>query len=54
MFAHELDELGDTFEDIEKAQFGGDGFETAVKEIGRIEQALSLADLDKFTVPTVR
>lgn len=47
----ELDELGDKFEDIEKAQFGGDGFENAVKEIANIETALGFADLAQFTAP---
>jgi hemerythrin-like domain-containing protein len=48
---YELEELGDKFEDIEKAQFGGDGFENAVKEIGNIEQMLGFADLGQFTAP---
>ncbi len=47
----DLDELGDQFEDIEKQQFGGDGFEKAVKEIGEIEKALGFADLAQFTAP---
>lgn len=47
----ELEELGDTFEDIEKQQFGGDGFEDAVKQIAGIEQALGFADLAQFTAP---
>jgi len=47
----ELEELGEKFEDIEKAQFGGDGFENAVKQIGDIEQALGFADLAQFTPP---
>jgi len=45
----ELQELGDKFEDIEKAQFGGDGFENAVKQIGDIEQSLGFADIAQFT-----
>ncbi|HUO91037.1 MAG TPA: hemerythrin domain-containing protein [Rhizomicrobium sp.] len=49
--AKELDELGDQFEDIERAQFGGDGFEKSVHEIGAIEQALGFADLAQFTAP---
>lgn len=49
----ELDELGDKFEDIEKRQFGGDGFDKAVKEIGEIEQRLGLFDLAQFTAPPV-
>jgi hemerythrin-like domain-containing protein len=46
---HELEELGEKFEDIEKAQFGGDGFDKAVKQIGDIEQSLGFADLVQFT-----
>ena len=47
----QLDEMGDKFEDIERAQFGKDGYEDAVAQIGRIEQALGLADLAQFTAP---
>jgi hemerythrin-like domain-containing protein len=47
----ELEDLGEKFEDIEKAQFGGDGFEDAVKQIGDIEQVLGFADLAQFTPP---
>jgi hemerythrin-like domain-containing protein len=47
----QLEEMGDKFEDIEKQQFGGDGFDDAVKRIGRIEQALNLSDLAQFTAP---
>jgi hemerythrin-like domain-containing protein len=47
----ELDELGDKFEDIEKAQFGGDGFENAVRQVGDIEQTLGLSNLAQFTAP---
>jgi hemerythrin-like domain-containing protein len=46
-----LDELGEKFEDIEKQQFGTDGYEDAVKQIGEIEQRLGLADLAQFTAP---
>jgi len=48
---HALEEMGDKFEDIEKQQFGGDGFDDAVKRIARIEQALNLSDLAQFTAP---
>jgi hemerythrin-like domain-containing protein len=48
---HEIDELGDKFEDIEKQQFGGGGFEKAVKQVGDIEQSLGFADLAQFTAP---
>src|SRR5580693_2781965 len=45
----QLDEMGDKFEDIERAQFGKDGFEDAVAQIGQIEQMLAFADLAQFT-----
>lgn len=47
----ELHEMGDKFEDIERATFGHDGFDDAVKQIASIEQNLGLADLAKFTAP---
>lgn len=47
----QLDEIGDKFEEIEKQQFGNDGFETAVKQMGDIEAALGLSDLSQFTAP---
>jgi len=46
-----LDEMGDKFEDIERQQFGRDGFEDAVAQIGHIEQALGFAELAQFTAP---
>lgn len=39
----------DQFEDIEKAQFKGDGFDMAVDRVAAIEQALGLGDLDRYT-----
>ena len=51
MTAKQLDEIGDKFEDIEKEQFGGDGFEDAVKQISAIESSLGLADIAQFTAP---
>lgn len=48
---HGVDEMGEKFEDIEKEQFGGDGFDMAVKQIADIEQMLGLADLAQFTAP---
>jgi hemerythrin-like domain-containing protein len=50
--ARQLDELGDKFEDIERQQFGKEGFEDAVAQIGQIEQMLGFADLAQFTAPT--
>ncbi len=49
--AHELGEMGEKFEEIERQQFGKDGFEDAVAQIGRIEQALGIADISQFTPP---
>lgn len=46
-----VDEMGEKFEEIEKQQFGGDGFDQAVKQIGDIEGALGLSDLAQFTAP---
>lgn len=48
---HQLREMGERFEEIERRQFGHDGFEDAVKQIGEIEQALGFADLAQFTAP---
>ncbi|MEP6849127.1 MAG: hemerythrin domain-containing protein [Acidobacteriota bacterium] len=45
----EYDEMNDKFEEIEHQQFGEDGFEDAVKQIGEIEVALGLDDISKFT-----
>lgn len=49
--SHQLREMGERFEEIERRQFGHDGFEDAVKQIGEIEQALGFADLAQFTAP---
>jgi hemerythrin-like domain-containing protein len=49
--ARQLREMGERFEDIERQQFGKDGYEDAVTEIGQIEQVLRLADLAQFTAP---
>ncbi len=51
--AAQLDEMGDRFEDIEREQFGKDGFEDAVKQIAEIETGLGLADLGQFTAPAL-
>lgn len=47
------DELGDQFEDIERKEFGGDGFDMAVAKVADVEQRLGIADLAAFTAPTV-
>ena len=49
--AAQLDEMGDKFEDIEREQFGQDGFENAVRQVAEIEVSLKLADLTQFTAP---
>ena len=41
-----------TIEDIEKEQFGEDGFEDAVKQMSAIEGSLGLADIAQFTAPS--
>jgi hemerythrin-like domain-containing protein len=46
-----VDEMGEKFEGVEKKQFGGDGFDMAVKQIGEIEQALGLSNIAQFTAP---
>ena len=51
MTGEQLDEISDKFEDIETEQFGGDGFEDAVKQISAIEGSLGLADIAQFTAP---
>ena len=43
--------MAERFEDIERQQFGEDGFADAVKQMTQIEQALGLADLAQFTAP---
>lgn len=45
----EYDELGDRFEDREHELFGKEGFEGVVMKIEKIEKALGIYDLTKFT-----
>jgi hemerythrin-like domain-containing protein len=47
----QLDEMSDKFEDIEREQFGKDGFESAVRQISNIESELGLIGLAQFTAP---
>lgn len=44
-------ELSDKFEEIEHQQFGKDGFDDAVEQIGGIEASLGLDDIAQFTAP---
>jgi hemerythrin-like domain-containing protein len=46
-----FDDLGDQFEDIERREFGGDGFNMAVDKVSDIERRLGVADLASFTAP---
>jgi len=46
---HDLKEASEQFEEIEKAQFKGDGFDQAVDRIAKVEQRLGIADLARFT-----
>jgi hemerythrin-like domain-containing protein len=49
--AKAYDEIGDQFEDIERREFGGDGFDMALYKIANVERALGTADLAAFTAP---
>lgn len=49
-----LDELSETFEDIEHKRFGADGFESAVKQVAEVEAKLGINDLAGFTAPPAR
>ena len=46
---HAYEELGDQFEDKEKQMLGDHGFEHAVDEVARLEQAFGLDDLARLT-----
>jgi len=48
----EFDQLGASMEKREKAHFGADGFEAAIKEIEAIEKRLGTDDLSQFTPKT--
>ena len=45
------DELGDQFEEIERREFGGDGFDIALDKVEEIERAVGIANLAGFTAP---
>jgi hemerythrin-like domain-containing protein len=47
--AKQLDQMGEKFEEIERQQFGEDGFENAVKQIAAIESELGMVALSQFT-----
>lgn len=45
----EFAKLADLFEDRERETLGPEGFEKAVAQVARIEEALQIADLNQFT-----
>jgi hemerythrin-like domain-containing protein len=47
------DELGDQFEEIERKEFGGNGFDMAVDKVADLERRLGTADLATFTAPAI-
>lgn len=47
----ELDSLAAKFEEIEAEEFGGDGFEVALKRMEEVEESLGLSNLQMFTAP---
>ena len=49
----QLEDIGDKFEDIEREQFGGDGFDDAVKQIAEIETQMAINDISQFTPPSL-
>ena len=46
---HEYEEMGDQFEDKETQMLGDHGFEHAVAEVAKLEQAFGVDDLAKLT-----
>lgn len=44
-----LKELGEKFEEIEEQKFGKNGFQSIVRQIAQIEQALGIYELGQFT-----
>jgi hemerythrin-like domain-containing protein len=48
----EFARLGDQFEDRERQIVGPEGFEKAVAQVARIEEALQIADLSQYTPKT--
>jgi hypothetical protein len=46
---HEYDSLGEQFEKIERATFGGDGFDIYLDKLTKLEIELGINDLGQFT-----
>lgn len=49
MNEEQLAEMGELFEQIERQQFGKDGFEDAEKQISAIEAEAGIANMAQFT-----
>ncbi len=47
----DLNELGLTFAELQRRQFGPQGFSETVAKVAAIEQSLGIYDLDQFTPP---
>lgn len=47
--SHEYDAMAEDFEKKERQMFGGDGFEMMVDRVARLEQAIGINDLARFT-----
>jgi hemerythrin-like domain-containing protein len=47
----QFNELSERFEEIERKQFGGDGFDMALDQVAKAEATLHLSDLAQFTAP---
>jgi hemerythrin-like domain-containing protein len=45
----QLNQLGDTFADLQRQQFGPNGFSDTVASVVAIEQSLGIYDLNQFT-----
>ncbi len=43
--------MAEKFEEIEHQQFGEDGFDNAVNQIGEIEGMFGMTDISQFTAP---
>jgi hemerythrin-like domain-containing protein len=48
----QYDDLSEKFEEIEREQFGTDGFDMAVKKVAEAEHALGIPDLAMLTAPS--
>jgi hypothetical protein len=47
--SEQLDQLGTTFTDLQRQQFGPNGFDETVAKVADIEQSMGIYDLNQFT-----